>query len=77
MTMSDALSKLPNWLKKPRKRSEQDGWEWRFNPGSKHVSVFDANGEFVVCLSLTAYDGSVTRKVRGKLKRAGCPGLPA
>ena len=66
--------KLPKQFKAAEKASTRDGWTWEKT--SRHVTVRDADGEFVVCISTTMYDGPTTRKINGKLRRAGCPGVP-
>lgn len=67
--------RLPTYLSKPHKASLAQGWKWEHKDGSKHVIVRDPRGEFVVCISLTAYDGTVTKRVKSKLKNAHCPGV--
>ena len=69
------MKKLPDYLRRAHKLSVKAGWTWDHRAGSGHVVVRDAGGEFVVAVSLTAYDGTLTRKTAGKLRRAGCPGL--
>jgi hypothetical protein len=65
--------KLPNYLTKAHKQSRKLGWTWEMR--TRHIEVRDANGDFVVSVSTTAYDGSLTRKVKGTLRKAGCPGV--
>ncbi len=67
--------RFPDYLRKPHKASTKQGWKWEHKKGSKHVIVTDQNGKFVVCVSLTAFDGPVTNMVRGKLRAAKCPGV--
>jgi ribulose-5-phosphate 4-epimerase/fuculose-1-phosphate aldolase len=66
-----------NWPKaiiKAKRESEKHGWTWkRLTNG--HYSVFTPDGEFVVSVSGTFYDGPLTRKYLGKLRKAGCPGV--
>ena len=38
------------------------------------MSVFNPQGEFVVMVSSTFYDGMLTRKFLSRLRKAGCPG---
>jgi hypothetical protein len=66
---------LPKYLKKAEKESTKKGWEWKYNSGSGHITIFDGNGDYVIWVSLTAYDGSVTKQNLSKLRRAKCPGL--
>jgi len=62
---------LPKYLKQAYKQSTKVGWTWEHG---KHVTVRDPSGEFVVCISTTAYDGNLTKKILSKLRRANCPG---
>lgn len=71
--ISVALS-IPDYLRKPKKLSEKKGWKWDYR-GSKHLMVFDHQGKPVVTISLTAYDGVLTKRVQSQLRKAGCPGL--
>jgi len=64
---------LPKQFKKAQKQSELEGWRWVKK--TNHVLVYDANGDFVVAVSTTMYDGTTTRKILGKLRNAGCPGV--
>lgn len=64
---------LPKQFKKPMRLSVREGWTWEKR--SRHVEVRDADGEFVVSISTTMYDGALTRKLQGRLRKAGCPGL--
>lgn len=66
--------RIPDYLRKPQKQSTKAGWTWEHRKGSKHVIVSDDTGAFVVCISLTAFDGSTTRRVKAKLRQAKCPG---
>ncbi len=65
--------KLPNYLKKAHKASVRAGWRWEER--TNHVTVRNSDGQFVVCVSTTAYEGTLTRKIQGKLRKAGCPGV--
>lgn len=67
--------RLPDYLRKPHKQSTKKGWTWEHKTGSKHVAVHDASGAFVVTISLTAFDGPLTKKVKSQLRNAGCPGV--
>lgn len=69
------MDKLPKQFKKAHKASVKQGWTWDHRGGSKHVTVRDSSGEFVVCISLTLYDGTITRRIQGKLRKAGCPAV--
>jgi hypothetical protein len=69
-----AEKKLPGYLKKAHKESVKRGWTWDYR-GSHHMTVRDADGNFVASLSLTAYDGTLTKVVKSKLRKAGCPAL--
>jgi len=64
---------LPKYLKRAHKESLKAGWRWEHR--TNHVTVRKPCGEFVVCVSTTAYDGTVTRKVQSKLRKAGCPAV--
>lgn len=66
--------KLPDYLRKAHKVSIKAGWKWE-ERGTKHVMVFDANGVSVTCVSTTAYDGTLRKKVESQLRKANCPGL--
>lgn len=65
---------LPNYLRKVHKVSTKAGWTWE-KRGSKHVMVFDAQGNAVTTISCTQYDGTLRKKVESQLRRANCPGL--
>lgn len=66
--------KLPDYLRKAHKVSTKRGWLWE-ERGTKHVMVFDADGKSVTCISTTAYDGTLRKKVESQLRKANCPGL--
>lgn len=66
--------RIPNYLRKAQKASEKAGWRWEYK-GSKHVMILDAQGKPVTTISLTAYDGTLTKKVLSQLRRANCPGV--
>ena len=68
------MQKIPGYLKQAHKQSVKQGWTWDYR-GSKHVTVRDASGEFVVAISLTAYDGTLTKKTKATLRKAGCPAV--
>lgn len=68
------MMKLPKYLKRAHAESTKQGWTWVYK-GSHHVTIRDEKGDFVIAMSLTSYDGTLTRKITGKLKKAGCPGL--
>lgn len=69
-----ALKKLPDYLRKAEKVSTKQGWIWEVR-NSKHLMVFDNEGNSVLTLSLTAYDGTLRKQATSRLRRAGCPGL--
>jgi hypothetical protein len=66
---------VPDYLRKAKKASEKQGWRWEKREGSKHLMIFDAAGTSVTTVSLTAYDGTLRKKVTSQLRRANCPGL--
>ena len=63
----------PKAIKRAYKASLREGWTWDLK-GNGHWSVFDPDGNFVVSMSATFYDGPLTNKYLGKLRKAGCPG---
>lgn len=67
------VEKLPKQFKKAYKTSEKAGWLWVKR--TNHIEVRQPDGTFVTCISTTMYDGPLTRKVTGQLRRAGCPGV--
>lgn len=66
--------KIPSYLRKAYKQSVKQGWTWDYR-GSHHVMVIAPNGVAVTTISLTAYDGTLTKKTMSQLRRAKCPGL--
>ena len=70
-----ATPNLPDYLRKAHKASTKKGWKWEKREGSKHLMIFAPNGECVTTVSLTAYDGTLRKKVTSQLRRAGCPGI--
>jgi hypothetical protein len=64
---------FPKALAHVRKVSTKEGWTWK-QTGNNHMSVFNPQGEFVVMVSSTFYDGMLTRKFLSRLRKAGCPG---
>lgn len=68
------MTHLPDYLRKAHKESKKAGWRWDYR-GTKHVMVFDPRGQAVTTVSLTAYDGVLTKKVLSQLRRANCPGV--
>jgi hypothetical protein len=74
--MSARSGQSGNWPKaivKAKKASEKAGWTWTYG-GSGHWTVRNPEGEWVLTLSSTFYDGPLTRKFLSKLRKAGCPG---
>lgn len=69
-----SMKRLPDYLRKAEKESTKAGWLWEVR-GSKHLMIFDADGEAVLTVSLTAYDGVLRKQVVSKLRRAKCPGM--
>jgi hypothetical protein len=67
--------RIPDYLRRAHKLSTKAGWVWEYQDGSKHMTIFDAQGRPVTTVSLTAYDGSLTKKVKSQLRRANCPGV--
>lgn len=63
----------PKAITKARRASEKAGWTWTLN-GSGHWTVRNPQGERVVTVSSTFYDGPLTRKFLSTLRKAGCPG---
>ena len=66
---------IPDYLRKAKKASEKQGWKWEKREGSKHLMIFDPKGEAITTVSLTAYDGTLRKKVTSQLRRAKCPGI--
>lgn len=66
--------RIPDYLRKAHKESIKHGWTWDLR-GSKHLLVLDPQGTPVTNVSLTAYDGPLTKKVLSQLRRADCPGV--
>lgn len=64
---------FPKALAHVRKVSIKEGWTWK-QTGTNHIAVFTPDGEFVVMLSSTFYDGPLTKKFLSRLRKAGCPG---
>mgnify|MGYP001617307483 CR=1 FL=1 len=67
--------RIPDYLRRAHKLSSKAGWTWDYQQGSKHMTIFDAQGRAITTVSLTAYDGTLTRKTKGVLRKAGCPGI--
>ena len=67
-------NRIPNYLRKAYKASTKQGWKWEYR-GSKHVMVIDPNGIAITTVSLTAYDGTLSKKVLSQLRRGNCPGV--
>lgn len=67
--------RIPSYLRRAHKLSVKQGWHWEYQTGSSHVKVFSPTGAPVTNISLTAYDGPLTKKVMSQLRKAGCPGL--
>lgn len=65
--------RIPDYLRKVQKVSTKAGWRWEYK-GSKHVMVLNPQGQAITTISLTAYDGTLTKKVMSQLRRADCPG---
>lgn len=68
-----AAGNWPKALLKAKRESEKHGWTWTYG-GSGHWTVRNPQGEWVLTLSSTFYDGPLTKKFLGKLRKAGCPG---
>lgn len=66
---------LPDYLRKAHKVSSKQGWKWEKREGSKHLMIFTPDGTAVCTVSLTAYDGTLRKKVTSQLRRAKCPGI--
>jgi hypothetical protein len=67
--------KLPDYLRRAHKVSTKKGWKWEHREGSKHLMVYTPEGKAVTTVSLSAYDGTLRKKVESQLRRANCPGL--
>ena len=67
------MEKLPKQFTKAYKASTKQGWTW--TKRTRHIEVRDARGDFVCSISTTMYDGTLTRKYLGKLRRAGGPAV--
>lgn len=67
--------RIPDYLRRAHKLSVKKGWVWDYQEGSKHVTIFTAEGVKVTTVSLTAYDGTLTKKVKSQLRQAKCPGI--
>lgn len=65
------MDKLPKQFKKAYKASSKIGWTW--TKRTNHVEVRDAKGDFVVMISTTMYEGTLSRKILSVLRKAGCP----
>lgn len=63
----------PKVLQNVRKASEREGWTWDLK-GSGHWTVRNPDGEFVVAMGGTMYDGTLVKRLLSKLRKAGCPG---
>ena len=66
--------RFPKYLQRAEKLSTKEGWRWE-RRGSGHVMVFDAEGNAVTNVSVTAYNGPLQKKVLSQLRKAGCPGV--
>lgn len=66
--------RIPSHLRKAHKVSTKAGWVWEYR-GSKHIMVLNPQGQAITTVSLTAYDGTLTKKVLAQLRRANCPGV--
>jgi hypothetical protein len=66
---------VPDYLRKAKKASEKQGWLWEKREGSKHLMIFNPSGTAICTVSLTAYDGTLRKKVTSQLRRANCPGI--
>lgn len=67
------MEKLPKQFKKAHKASVKQGWVWVKK--TNHIEVRLPDGTFVTSISTTMYDGPLTRKVNGQLRKYNCPGL--
>lgn len=65
-------STLPKYLKRACKESSKAGWTWEQK--TNHITVRNPKGDFVVCVSKTAYEGTLAKKHLSQLRKAGCPG---
>lgn len=66
--------RIPSYLRKAHKESVKQGWTWDYR-GTKHLMILNPNGEPITTVSLSAYDGTLTKRVTSQLRRAGCPGV--
>lgn len=67
------MPNLPKQFKQAEKQSVKKGWTWERR--TRHFEVRDESGAFVVSISTTMYDGTLTKKILAKLRRAKCPGV--
>lgn len=65
---------IPDYLRKIHKESRKHGWTWDYR-GTKHVMVLNPQGRAITTISLTAYDGTLNKKVLSQLRQAHCPGV--
>lgn len=63
---------LPKQFKAAEKASIKQGWTW--TKRARHIEVRDADGEFVVMISATMYDGTLSKRILATLRKAKCPG---
>lgn len=68
-----STNKLPSMFRKAHKASVKQGWTWTEN--TRHITVRDPKGDFVVSISCTMYEGSLAKKLTSQLRKAGCPGV--
>ncbi len=67
--------RIPDYLRRAHKLSTKKGWMWEYQEGSKHMTIFTPSGTPVTTVSLTAYDGTLTKKVKSQLRQHKCPGI--
>lgn len=62
-------------MENARKASTKEGWDWTLKR-SGHWTIRNPQGEFILAISGTFYDGPLLTKALAILRKAGCPGVP-
>lgn len=72
--MPAGRGRLPKVIQDAEKASTKQGWTWQ-RTAKGHTQVYDAQGTYVITIGGTFYDGPLTTKILGRLRKAGCPGV--
>lgn len=72
--MPAGRGRTPKVIQDAERASTKQGWTWK-RTTRQHVVVYDAQGTYVVTIGGTFFDGPLTNKILGKLRKAGCPGV--